>query len=78
MTWFWLNIPLAALFFLAVTMIPLWLVIRHPDTRSGAAAPARGAVRAAAVAVASHPAAPSWTQAELEDAAERELVGAGR
>lgn len=32
MTWFWLNMPLAALFFLAWTLIPLWLVLRHPDT----------------------------------------------
>lgn len=32
MTWFLLNMPLAALFFLAWTLIPLWLVSRHPDT----------------------------------------------
>jgi hypothetical protein len=32
MTWFLLNIPLAALFFLAWTLIPLWLVFRRPDT----------------------------------------------
>ncbi len=36
MSWLWLNIPLAALIFFAITGIPLWLVIRHPDT-----APAR-------------------------------------
>ena len=35
MTWFWLNVPLAALFFLAWTLIPLWLVFRHPDTGPG-------------------------------------------
>jgi hypothetical protein len=48
MSWFWLNIPLASLFFLAVTGIPLWLVIRHPDARAqapAAAAADRGAVR---------------------------------
>ena len=33
MSWLWLNIPLAAVFFLATTMIPLWLVIKHPDGR---------------------------------------------
>ena len=33
MTWFWLNIPLGALFFLAIAGIPLWMVIRHPDYR---------------------------------------------
>jgi hypothetical protein len=31
-SWFWLNIPLAAIFFIAMTAIPLWLVFRHPDT----------------------------------------------
>ena len=30
--WLWLNIPLAAAFFLAWSGIPLWLVLRHPDT----------------------------------------------
>jgi hypothetical protein len=33
MTWFWLNIPLGALFFLAISGIPFWMVIRHPDHR---------------------------------------------
>jgi hypothetical protein len=32
MAWFWLNIPLCALIFGAVCGIPLWLVIKHPDT----------------------------------------------
>jgi hypothetical protein len=32
MTWFWMNIPLAVLFFLAWTLIPLWMVLKHPDT----------------------------------------------
>ena len=35
MTWFWLNIPLAVLFFLAWTLIPLWMVLRHPDAGPG-------------------------------------------
>jgi hypothetical protein len=30
--WFWLNIPLGAVIFLAIVGIPLWLVIKHPDT----------------------------------------------
>jgi hypothetical protein len=30
-SWMWLNIPLMALFFLAVAGIPLWLVLRRPD-----------------------------------------------
>jgi hypothetical protein len=29
--WLWLNIPLMAVFFLAVAGIPLWLVLRRPD-----------------------------------------------
>ena len=33
MNWFWLNIPLGAVFFLAIAGIPLWMVIRHPDHR---------------------------------------------
>ena len=35
MTWFLLNMPLAVLFILAWTLIPLWLVSRHPDTPPG-------------------------------------------
>jgi hypothetical protein len=31
MPWFLLNIPPAVAFFLAITGIPAWLVIRHPD-----------------------------------------------
>jgi hypothetical protein len=27
-TWFWLNIPLAAAFFLAMSGIPLWMVFK--------------------------------------------------
>ena len=40
MFWFMLNIPLAAAFFLAITGIPAWLVIRHPDQRPALAAAA--------------------------------------
>jgi hypothetical protein len=29
--WLWLNIPLMAVFFIAMTGIPLWLVWKHPD-----------------------------------------------
>ena len=32
MSWFWLNVPLMALFFLATAGIPMWLVLRHPET----------------------------------------------
>jgi hypothetical protein len=32
MHWFWMNIPLGALIFAVWTGVPLWLVLRHPDT----------------------------------------------
>ena len=42
--WFWLNIPIAAVLFAAMAGIPLWLVIKHPDTgQETKAAPARRA-----------------------------------
>lgn len=31
-TWLWVDVPLCVLFFLAVSGIPLWMVIKHPDT----------------------------------------------
>ena len=31
-TWFWLNIPVCAVIFSAIVGIPLWLVIKRPDT----------------------------------------------
>jgi hypothetical protein len=34
MSWFWLNMPLAAAFFLATAGIPLWMVLRHPGSRA--------------------------------------------
>ncbi len=45
MTWFWLNMPLAAAFFAAWVGVPLWLVLKHQDhaakpvTAQAAAAP---------------------------------------
>jgi hypothetical protein len=32
MHWFGMNIPLAATIFAIWTGVPLWLVLRHPDT----------------------------------------------
>ncbi len=32
MSWFWLDVPLMAVFFLATAGIPMWLVLRHPET----------------------------------------------
>jgi hypothetical protein len=31
-TWFWLNIPICAVIFSAIVGIPLWMVIKRPDT----------------------------------------------
>ena len=46
MTWFWLNMPLAAVFFAAWVAVPLWLVFKHrgdaakPVTAQAPAGPA--------------------------------------
>lgn len=51
-TWLWIDIPLCALFFLAVCGIPLWMVIKHPDTgpnSDGIGARENGLVKAPAV-----------------------------
>ena len=40
MTWLLLNIPLAVLFFALWAGIPLWLVLKHPDTNPTPAAAA--------------------------------------
>jgi len=49
MTWFSMNVPVAAAFFTAWTAIPLWLVLKHPDTATGpqvSAVPSAAAGRA--------------------------------
>ena len=33
MNWFWMNIPAAVVFFGLWSGIPMWLVLKHPDTR---------------------------------------------
>jgi len=33
MSWFWLNIPAGAVFFLATAGIPLFMVLKYPDDR---------------------------------------------
>jgi hypothetical protein len=73
MTWFWLNISLGALFFLAISGIPFWMVIRHPDDRPASATGRSATGRAGSVIVAGMTERPS-------DPAEtwhgRELAGA--
>ena len=68
MNWFWLNIPLDAVFFLAITAIPLWVVIRHPDYRP-AAADATGKAPAMQAGT-------DWPGVPAETCDRRELVGA--
>ena len=48
-SWFWLNIPLMAVFFLATAGIPLWLVLKRPDRAPAVQQPSAAAkVHAAA------------------------------
>jgi hypothetical protein len=66
--WLWLNVPLMAVFFLAVAGIPLWLVLRRPDL---AAAPADQRGR--------RPATPAAHPVPVRpEARPRELVGSAR
>jgi hypothetical protein len=75
MNWFWLNIPVGAVFFLAMAGIPLWMVIRHPDYRPAAADAAGQGARAQAGAVTvAGTTGPAAVAAEICD--QRELVGA--
>jgi hypothetical protein len=72
MTWFWLNIPLGALLFLAMSGIPFWMVIRHPDnrpagpdaTRTGATLHAGSVTAAGTTERPGHP-AQTWPGREL-------------
>jgi hypothetical protein len=75
MNWFWLNIPLGAVFFLAVAAIPLWMVIRHPDSRPArtGATGGRATAQARAVAVAR---TTDWLTVPAETGDRRELAGA--
>jgi hypothetical protein len=54
--WFWLNVPLAAAFFVAWTGVPMWLVLRQrPERVPAAQAPA---AQAPAPSLQAEPAAP--------------------
>jgi len=75
MSWFWLNIPFGAVFFLAMAGIPLWMVIRHPDYRPACAgATGQGArAQAGTVTVAGMTDRPAVA---AEICGRRELAGA--
>ena len=75
MNWLWLNIPLGAVFFLAIAGIPLWMVIRHPDYRPAPAdATGKGAAAQAGTVTATGTTDRPADPAEIRD--RRELVGA--
>ncbi|MGP7998474.1 MAG: hypothetical protein ACLPKI_14290 [Streptosporangiaceae bacterium] len=78
MAWFWLNIPLCTLIFAAVSGIPLWMVIKHPDTGPAAPAAASGsASQPRPVALAAAPgAAPAGHLPAGRDAAAPGAVAA--
>jgi hypothetical protein len=72
MNWFWLNIPLATMFFLAWTLIPLWMVIKYPDQGPPVPGPDRRAAgRTAAAADPGQapysPATAAWGEAAHTD-----------
>lgn len=59
MSWVWLNIPLGIVIVLAVSGIPLWLVLKHPDERPSTSAaagdtPAQAGQPSASPAAMSH------------------------
>jgi hypothetical protein len=49
MSWFWMNIPLAAAFFGVWVGVPLWLILKHPDRGSAPVAVPAQAHQAAPV-----------------------------
>jgi hypothetical protein len=50
--WFWLNIPFGAVVFAAMVAIPLWLVIKRPDTGPEVAEAAVTSIHSASMAEA--------------------------
>ena len=85
MNWLWINLPLAAAFFIAMTAIPLWLSVRRTDTGPNAVVPVRATARpaeAARPAEIARPAAVAHSTAEqawlakVSDSRVRELAGA--
>jgi hypothetical protein len=51
MNWFWMNVPLMVVFAAAWTGIPLWLVVKHPDTGPQTLVPSIQATSGAAEAI---------------------------
>jgi hypothetical protein len=91
MTWLWISAPIAAIFFLGYTIIPIWLVFRHPDTGPAQAVraqagqpqarrPLAGSEAAVGTAAPRRQAAPAAAPQPAADVAVPQdwLVGAGR
>jgi hypothetical protein len=80
--WFWLNIPLAALFFTAMAGIPMRMVIKHPDTApdfSAAPQPTEADTRARATQVAAEEDnAAAWSQRAAQQSGEAEAPASTR
>jgi hypothetical protein len=80
--WFWLNIPLAALFLTATAGIPIWMVIKHPDTApdfSAAPQPAEAGTRTRAAQVAAEQDdTAAWSQRAAQEPGEAEAPASAR
>jgi len=81
--WLWLNIPLAVLFVLAVSGIPLWMVIRHPDTAPDFSDARRlneahARAEAAAAAGSGQEDAAAWSERVAAEPESLQLAGSGR
>lgn len=67
-TWFWLNIPICAVIFSAMVGIPLWMVIKRPDT-GYEAAEVKARIRAIPLDVVSRQEVVRWREARWREAA---------
>jgi hypothetical protein len=80
--WFWLNIPIGAVLFAAMAGIPMWMVIKHPDTApdfSAAPQPAEADTRArAAQAAAEQDVAAACGQRAAQEFGEAEAPAGAR
>jgi hypothetical protein len=67
-TWFWLNIPLCAVIFSAMVGIPLWMVIKRPDT-GHEVAEVKARIRAIPLHAVSRQEVVRWREARWREAA---------
>jgi hypothetical protein len=67
-TWFWLNIPICAAIFSAMVGIPLWMVIKRPDT-GYEAAEVKARIRAVPLHAVSRQEVVRWRESRWREAA---------